>query len=133
MTLDPDLTRRSVCDLETFGRVSGRPRRIEIWFAADPERDRIYVLSGGRDRAHWVQNLRRNPSVRVRIAGRWFVGSAVELEGGPDDGLARRLLAEKYQGWSHDQELSGWARTSLSVAIDLHLPEAAVSRRSSSD
>jgi len=119
MTLDPDLTRRSVCDIETIGRVSGRPRPFEIWFAADPERDRIYVLSGGRDRAHWVRNIRKNPSVAVRIAGRWFAGAAVEIEGGPDDGLARRLLAEKYQGWTDGQALSGWARHSLPVAIDL--------------
>ena len=119
MALDPDLARRSICDIETIGRVSGRPRRIEIWFAADPRRDRIYVLSGGRDRAHWVRNLRVDPSVRVRIAGRWFVGTADEIEGGPDDGLARRLLAAKYQGWSADGDLSSWARGSLPVAIDL--------------
>ena len=122
MTLDPDLARQSVCDLETIGRVSGQPRRIEIWFAADPARDRIYLLSGGRDRAHWVLNLRKNPSVRVGIAGRWFSGTAANVEGGPDDGLARRLLAQKYEGWSGDTDLSGWARRSLPVAIDLKAP-----------
>lgn len=119
MALPPDLARRAVCDLETIGRRTGFPRLIEIWFAADPERDRIYMLSGGRDRAHWVRNLRRNPAVRVRIAGRWFAGSASEVEGGPVDGLARRLLAAKYQGWAEGGALSGWARHSLPVAIDL--------------
>ena len=97
------------------------------------EAEFIYVLSGGRDCAHWVRNLRRDPSVRVRIAGRWFVGTAIELEGGPDDGLARRLLAEKYQAWSDDQDLSGWARSSLPVAIDLQLPDGTAPRGSSSD
>ena len=119
MALNPDLARRSICDIETIGRVSGHPRRIEIWFAADPLRDRIYMLSGGRDRAHWVRNLRKDPAVRVRIAGRWFIGTATEIEGGPDDGLARRLLAAKYQGSSGDDDLSSWARSSLPVAIDL--------------
>jgi hypothetical protein len=37
MALDADLARRPVCDLETIGRRSGLPRRIEIWFAADPD------------------------------------------------------------------------------------------------
>jgi deazaflavin-dependent oxidoreductase (nitroreductase family) len=119
MALEPELARRSVCDLETTGRRSGRPRRIEIWFAADPVRDRIYLLSGGRDHAHWVRNLRADPSVRVRIAGQWFDGVASELDGGPDDPVARRALAAKYQGWTEGVALSTWARESLPVAIDL--------------
>jgi deazaflavin-dependent oxidoreductase (nitroreductase family) len=108
-----------MCYLETTGRASGEPREIEIWFAADPDRDRIYLLSGGRDRAHWVRNLRRHPQVRVRIAGSWFRGLATEIEGGPDEAMARRLLAAKYQGWREGSPLSAWARESLPVAIDL--------------
>jgi hypothetical protein len=97
---------------------------IEIWFAVDPERDRIYVLSGGRDAAHWVRNLRRDPAVRVRIAGRWFTGKATEVEGGPDDGQARRLLAAKYQGWAEGRALSDWATYSLPIAVDIQpLPD----------
>jgi deazaflavin-dependent oxidoreductase (nitroreductase family) len=88
MALEPDLAQRAVCDLETVGRRTGLPRLIEIWFAAHPVRDRIYVLSGGRDRADWVRNLRRNPAVRVRIAGLWFTGRAAEV--GADPTTARR-------------------------------------------
>jgi hypothetical protein len=63
MALDADLARRPVCDLETIGRRSGLPRRIEIWFAADPERERIYVLSGeGRRPIGYV--LRRGGRAR---------------------------------------------------------------------
>jgi deazaflavin-dependent oxidoreductase (nitroreductase family) len=119
MALEPELARRSVCHLETTGRRSGVPRRIEIWFAADPGRDRIYLLSGGRDHAHWVRNLRVEPSVRVRIADRWFDGVATDVDGGPDDPVARRALAAKYQGWTEGAALSTWARESLPVAIDL--------------
>lgn len=119
MGLGTELARRAVCELETIGRRSGRPRRIEIWFAADPERDRIYMLSGGRDRAHWVRNIRHDARVRVRIGDRWFDGLAAEVIPGPDDGLARRLLAAKYQGWVDGASLSAWARDSLPIAIDL--------------
>jgi deazaflavin-dependent oxidoreductase (nitroreductase family) len=119
MALTADLASEATCDLVTTGRTSGQPRQIEIWFAADPERDRIYLLSGGRDRAHWVRNIARQPRVRVRIADRWFDGVAAVVDGGLDDGVVRRLLAAKYQGWSQGRPLSDWARESLPVAIDL--------------
>jgi deazaflavin-dependent oxidoreductase (nitroreductase family) len=119
MAIDPELAQRSVCYLETTGRMSGVPRDVEIWFAADPDRKRIYLLSGGRDRAHWVRNIRREPAVRVTIGLRRFAGRAVEIDGGADAALARRLLAAKYQGWVDGTELSGWAQSSLPVAIDL--------------
>jgi deazaflavin-dependent oxidoreductase (nitroreductase family) len=122
MVLEAALARLSMCDVETIGRTTGRPRRIEIWFAADPERDRIYLLSGGREQAHWVRNIRRDGRVRVRLGGRWFEGHAAEIEGGPDDPLARRLLAAKYEGWVDGRSLSAWARDSLPVAIDLLRP-----------
>jgi deazaflavin-dependent oxidoreductase (nitroreductase family) len=117
------LARRPVCELETTGRRTGHPRRIEIWFAADPGLDRIYLLSGGREDAHWVRNIRADRRVRVRLGDRWFAGTAAEIEGGPDDGLARRLLAAKYQGWVSGASLSTWARDSLPVAIDLRVAD----------
>jgi deazaflavin-dependent oxidoreductase (nitroreductase family) len=106
-----------VCHLQTIGRSSGRPRTIEIWFATDGER--IYLLAGGRDRAHWVRNLLADPSVRVRIGGRTLEGHARVIEGEERDPLARRLLAAKYQRWSEGRPLSGWAAGSLPVEIDL--------------
>jgi deazaflavin-dependent oxidoreductase (nitroreductase family) len=106
-----------VCHLQTTGRVTGRPRTIEIWFAL--EGTRMYVLAGGRDRAHWVRNLRANPSVRVRLGGRTLDGRAREIEGDPAEPLARRLLAAKYQGWREGERLSGWAAGSLPVEIEL--------------
>ena len=107
----------SVCHLQTIGRTSGRPRTIEIWFATDGER--IYLLAGGRDRAHWVRNLRADPHVRVRIGGRTLDGRARVIDGEEREPLARRLLAAKYQGWVEGRPLSRWAANSLSVEIAL--------------
>ena len=50
--------------LTTVGRRTGRPHRIEIWFAA--HEGRLYLLSGGRERADWVRNLQANPRVRLQ-------------------------------------------------------------------
>lgn len=106
-----------VCHLQTKGRVSGRPRTIEIWFAVAGTR--VYLLSGGRDAAHWVQNLRADPSVRVRIGGRTLEGTARTIEGEPAEPTARRLLAAKYQRWREGEPLSAWAAGSLPVEIEL--------------
>jgi deazaflavin-dependent oxidoreductase (nitroreductase family) len=104
-----------VCHLQTTGRTSGRPRTIEIWFATDGER--VYVLAGGRHRAHWVRNLIADPHVRVRVAGQTLSGLARVIEGEEREDLARQLLAAKYQGWAKGRPLSSWAAASLPVEV----------------
>lgn len=119
MTIDSQLAAQSYCYLETTGRVSGRPHVVEMWFAADPERNRIYMLSGGRDESDWVLNIRHDGRVRLRVGDHTLTGVARWIEDEADDPLARRLLAAKYQGWAEGTRLSGWARNSLPVAVDL--------------
>lgn len=125
MAVAEALARQSVCELETIGRRTGQPRLIEIWFAADPARDRIYILAGGRDSSHWVRNVQANPAVRVRIGGQWFSGTAAAIEGQADELQARHLVGAKYGYWRAGTELRGWARDSLPVAVDLEGPIAA--------
>jgi deazaflavin-dependent oxidoreductase (nitroreductase family) len=110
------------CNLTTTGRKSGLPRTIEIWFAVDGEPETVYLLSGGRDQSDWVKNIIQNPRVSIELGDRTFAGVARIVNGGQEeDARARRLLAAKYQGWSEGKKLSGWARTSLPVAIDLEV------------
>ena len=104
-----------VCHLQTIGRRSGRRRTVELWSATDGER--VYLLAGGRDQAHWVRNLRIEPRVRLRLGGRTIAGHARVIEGEPRESQARRLLAAKYQGWADGAPLSGWAAGSLPVEI----------------
>jgi deazaflavin-dependent oxidoreductase (nitroreductase family) len=119
LALDPRLARLSVCDLETIGRVTGRSHVVEIWFAADPTRQRLYMLAGGRDQADWTRNVRHDGRVRMRFGRQWLSGSARWIECEADERLARELLAAKYQGWSPGKRLTSWARNSLPVAVDL--------------
>jgi deazaflavin-dependent oxidoreductase (nitroreductase family) len=107
--------RDAVLHLQTVGRTSGRPRTIEIWFATDGTR--IYLLAGGRDRAHWVRNLRVEPRVRMRIGGTTIEGRARVIDDERRAMVARRLLAAKYQGWADGAPLSPWAAGSLPVEI----------------
>ncbi|HEX9675864.1 MAG TPA: nitroreductase/quinone reductase family protein [Anaerolineales bacterium] len=70
--------------LTTAGRKSGRRHEIEIWFT---ELDGCYYLiSELGERSHWVQNVRRNPGVHVRVGGRAFqgVGRVVDSDREPE-------------------------------------------------
>jgi deazaflavin-dependent oxidoreductase (nitroreductase family) len=101
--------------LTTTGRRTGRPHRIEIWFAA--HEGRLYLLSGGRERADWVRNLQAKPRVAVELGDETRVGVAHVLEAGaPDDQLARELLVAKYA--STEEDLDEWGRTSLPMVVE---------------
>jgi len=107
------LADESFAYVTTTGRISGRPREIEIWFAL--EGLTIYLLSGNGDRAHWVRNMRRDPRTLVRISDRNFIGRARFVNDPTEDARARELLGSKYD----EGEDSEWRRTALAVAIDL--------------
>jgi len=103
--------------LTTTGRRSGRPHEVEIWFGLHGRT--AFLLSGGKDTADWVRNLRADPACRARIGGRTFGARARILSpGSEEDERARRMLYEKYQsGYSGD--LAGWRDSALAVALDV--------------
>ena len=109
-------TRDLLLHLTTTGRRSGRPHRIEIWFAAF--RGKIYLLSGGRDRSDWLRNLQADGRVSIELKGEHHVGVARVLQPGTaEDRLARELLVTKYEPVEHDS-LEEWGRMSLPVVIE---------------
>ncbi len=104
------------CYLTTIGRVTGRRRRIEIWFAIDD--DTLYILSGGGDRSDWVKNLRRDPAVTVEIGPGRFQGRARVVTDPIESERARALVYDKYApGYRGD--LASWRRRSLPIGVDL--------------
>ena len=104
--------------LTTTGRRGGKEHTIEIWFSLHD--GRIYMLSGGGDRADWVRNLKKTPGVRIRIGTQSTGAKARVLRAGTkQDTLARQLLDGKYQGWREGKRLSSWARNALTVALEL--------------
>jgi deazaflavin-dependent oxidoreductase (nitroreductase family) len=117
-TLLTQLSTEEYCYLTTTGRLSGRPHEIEIWFGA--HENTLYLLSGSH-KSDWVQNLRKDPAVTVRIAKHIFTGSARVIHDKEEERRARYLLAEKYQEWEEGKTLSQWAQTALPIAIDVNL------------
>ncbi len=125
------LAAEQYCYLTTTGRVSGKPREIEIWFSLileavhydgdDPghsSRWILYMLSGGRDRSDWVRNLIAEPAVSLRIGEETLAGRARVVEDEREDALARDVVFQKYSaGYSGD--LTDWRARSLPIAVDL--------------
>ena len=103
------------CYLTTIGRATGRPHTIEIWFALDGRT--LYMLSGSHT-SDWVKNLLRMPDVTVRLGEPPFAGRARVVAQADEDAQARILVVAKYQPRSSD-DLSGWGRIALPVAVDL--------------
>jgi len=112
--------------LETIGRVSGTPHEIEIWFAGEVDETgqsiRLYLMAGGRGRSDWVKNLKRTPRVRIRVAERWFEGSARVIEREPGEHRARELVCAKYMRYDPEMDAdlpTGWCREALPVVIEV--------------
>ena len=85
--------------LTTTGRRSGQPREIEIWFT---EREgRYYVIAEHLEATHWVQNLRAEPRVGVRLGETRFEARARVVDAGAEPGLSEAVqeLSEKKYGW----------------------------------
>ena len=101
----------------TTGRKSGRPHRIEIWFAI--ESGVLYMLSGGGDSADWVRNIKKDRDVRIQVGSRTASARARIVRAAREDLRARELLDEKYMGWKAGKKLSSWARGSTPIAVDL--------------
>jgi deazaflavin-dependent oxidoreductase (nitroreductase family) len=84
--------------LTTRGRKSGRPREIEIWFT---QRDGRFYLIAEYPTSKWMQNLRADPRVQVRLGGESFAAQARFIIPEAEPELHRAiagLSAEKY-GW----------------------------------
>lgn len=129
MTSDP-LAALEYCYVTTKGRRSGSPHTIEIWFALHG--DVVYLLAGGGDASDWVKNIRRDPTVALRLGERDQICRARLVDDPEEDALARRLLLEKYEpGYTGD--LQAWGKTALAVAIDLPRPAEAAPAREPSE
>jgi deazaflavin-dependent oxidoreductase (nitroreductase family) len=72
--------------LETTGRKSGEPRRTPL--GGRRVGNQFWFVSEFGDRSQYVKNIQADPSVRVRLKGKWHKGVAHLL---PDDDAQERL------------------------------------------
>ena len=108
------------CDITTIGRRSGRPHRIEIWFAV--EASRLYLISGNGPGADWFRNLGAEPSVTVELGGEVRRGQARVVTDADERRRLGEVLGAKYPAWQGDPTIgltrAAWCFDVPLVAID---------------
>ena len=107
---------KSYCYLTTTGRRTGDPHEIEIWFGVHD--GRLYMISGRREKADWVKNLRADPRVQIRVSRDQRPAEAKVVESSAEH-PARYTIAAKYRGWQKGQPLSDWAANASLVEVRL--------------
>lgn len=86
------LAGRSTTQLTHFGRKTGKPYEVTIWFVLD--RDKLYISTANVKR-QWVQNVQKTPEVRLSIGCESFEGTAQFLRG-LEHGRAMAAIRRKY-------------------------------------
>ena len=64
---------RHTLTLTHYGRKSGKPYDVTIWFAV--EGDKVYIGTANVNR-QWVRNVQKTPRIKLVVGGETFEGEA---------------------------------------------------------
>ncbi|MBW2471481.1 MAG: nitroreductase family deazaflavin-dependent oxidoreductase [Deltaproteobacteria bacterium] len=102
-------------DITTYGRKTGLPRRIEIWWFRVDGR---FVITGTPGRRDWIANIMHDPRMIVHVDGRDIETTATAIL---DWEFRRRVFTQPETSWYSTQEqLDRLVRTA--PMIEVHLP-----------
>ncbi len=93
-----ELAAQMTVDITTYGRKSGLPRRIEIWWFRVEGR---FIITGTTGRRDWLANLRSDPRMIVHVSGRDIAARASEIT---DPGFRRTVLTQPATSWYQSEE-----------------------------
>ena len=79
--------------LTHYGRKTGKPHEVTIWFVLDG--DRLYIATANLNR-QWVQNVQKTPQVKLSIPGENFKGTARFLTDRTEHERALAAIRRKY-------------------------------------
>ena len=104
--------------LTTKGRKTGKPHRVEIWFAF--ANGRIYASHEG-EHPDWIKNLEEKDRVQIEIGS--LKCDAIATIAREDDSLqlAKRSLYEKYYRPASKETIDDWF--SLSTVVEMRYDE----------
>lgn len=97
--------------LETTGRNSGEPRRTPL--GGRRIGDQFWFVSEFGEKSQYVRNIKADPSVRVRLKGRWHRGTAHLVPG--DDARARLRSLPQFNSMG----VRAFGTNLLTVRVDL--------------
>jgi deazaflavin-dependent oxidoreductase (nitroreductase family) len=84
---------RRTVTLTHYGRKSGRPYNVTIWFVVDGAK--VYIGTANVNR-QWVRNVQKTPQIRLSIEREAFDGEARFLTDLADRDHAKALMRWKY-------------------------------------
>jgi deazaflavin-dependent oxidoreductase (nitroreductase family) len=84
---------RQTVTLTHYGRKSGKPYDVTIWFVADG--DKVYIGTANVNR-QWVRNVQKTPRVKLSIGGEAFDGNARFLADRAEHESAMARIRRKY-------------------------------------
>jgi deazaflavin-dependent oxidoreductase (nitroreductase family) len=79
--------------LTHYGRKTGKPHKVTIWFVLDC--DRLYIGTANVNH-QWVQNVQKTPQVKLSIAGENVEGTARFLTDRVEHERAMAAIRRKY-------------------------------------
>ena len=111
------LARHLTIDMTTFGRLTGEPRRIEIWWFRVDDR---FIITGTPGRRDWMANVRNDPRVIVHVDGYDIEATVSEVE---DPDFRRRVFTDPGVSWYSTQaQLDRLVAEAPMIELDLELP-----------
>jgi deazaflavin-dependent oxidoreductase (nitroreductase family) len=84
---------RQTLTLTHYGRKSGKPYEVTIWFVLDDEK--FYIGTANVNR-QWVRNVQKTPQIRLSIGGETFEGRARFLADRSEHERAMAAIRRKY-------------------------------------
>jgi deazaflavin-dependent oxidoreductase (nitroreductase family) len=95
--------RKHTLKLTHYGRKTGKPYEVTIWFVASG--DKIYLTTGNVNR-QWVQNVKQTPRVKASVGGEIFDGEARFISDARERDRVLSLVARKY--WMYLPMIGIW-------------------------
>ena len=84
---------RQTLRLTHYGRKTGKPYQVTIWFIVDGEK--IWLATANRNR-QWVKNVQQTPQVILKVGGETFDGKARFLSDPAERDLVLAMVRRKY-------------------------------------
>ena len=84
---------RQTLTLTHYGRKTGKPHEVTIWFVFDGEE--FYIGTANVNR-QWVRNVQKTPQIKLSIAGQTFEGTVRFLADRAEHEQAMAAIRRKY-------------------------------------
>jgi deazaflavin-dependent oxidoreductase (nitroreductase family) len=105
---------RQTLTLTHYGRKSGKPYDVTIWFVVDG--DKVYIGTANVNR-QWVRNVQKTPRIRLAVGGETFEGETRVLTERAEHERAMAGIRRKY--WMYRPLIAlGQILTALGVMRD---------------